>query len=405
MPPGALLHGRRRQHRPARARAGRGSDDERRGPDHRRAGGQPAPQHAPGAADGPGQHRLQPGGARVARPRLRGLRLARRDGRPVDRRDPRPHQRDGDRDAPLRRPVPARAASRRRRADHQRPVDDRRADQRPHHRHAGLPRRPARRVVRQLLPLAGHRRPDPLGRGDRGLRGGAAAADHAAADRRGARRGARGADPRQRPYARRDDGRHLRPGVGQPGGRAGAQRDDGRARPRRARHGRGRDHAPLRGGAPGGAAGAARRQPRGGVPHRRVRRRRPHAAGQGHHRGRRDPRRLRGLLAAVALRHQRGAQLHQRLHLVRGQGGAGTRRTAQRGVVPAGHHHGAARLGAQLRRPGAGRLAPPRRPLPAVAALRGAAPDGRRAAGGQRRRALDDGVARAPTSTRSGRSR
>ena len=54
--------------------------------------------------------------------------------------------------------------------------------------------------------------PDPVRRGDRGVRGGAAAADHAAAHRRGARRGAERADPRQRPHARRDDGRHLRPG-------------------------------------------------------------------------------------------------------------------------------------------------------------------------------------------------
>ena len=60
---------------------------------------------------------------------------------------------------------PARVARARRRADHQRPVDDRRPDQRPHRRHARLPRRPRGRLLRQHLPRARHRRPRSVGRG------------------------------------------------------------------------------------------------------------------------------------------------------------------------------------------------------------------------------------------------
>ena len=56
--------------------------------------------------------------------------------------------------APLHGRLPAGDARARRRADHQRPVDDRRPAQRHHGGHADLPRRAGRRLLRQHLPHA-----------------------------------------------------------------------------------------------------------------------------------------------------------------------------------------------------------------------------------------------------------
>ena len=102
----------------------------------------------------------------------------------------RPHQRHGHLHAPLHGRLPRVRARARRRADHQRPVDDRRPDQRHHAGHADLSRRPRGGVLRQHLPHARHRRSHPVGRGARGVRGRLSHSDHEALSRGRAQRGA-----------------------------------------------------------------------------------------------------------------------------------------------------------------------------------------------------------------------
>ena len=168
------------------------------------AGGalEPAPLGRQRAAGGADADRLQHGGARVAGPGLRRLRHARPDDGAVADRHPGAHQPDGHRRAPSAGRLPAGDARPRRRADHQRPLDDLRPAQRLHGGHAGLPRGPDRRLLRQPLPLGGHRRSGLLGRGARDLRGGAARpGDEALRPRRAEPRAAED-HPRQRPSAR-----------------------------------------------------------------------------------------------------------------------------------------------------------------------------------------------------------
>ncbi len=108
--------------------------------------------------------------------------------------------------------------------------------------------------------------------------------------------------------------------------------------------------------------------------------------GDRHGRRRRDRHRLRRVVAAERAWHQRGAELHPRLRLLRAQSGDRPGRAAQRGLVPAGARHRAARLDPQLRRPGGGRGAAPDRALRARRHLRRAGPGAAGAAAGGRRR-------------------
>ena len=169
---------------------------------------------------------------------------------PVAHRHARPHQRDGHRRAPLPGRLPARDARAGRRADHQRPVDDGRPDQRHDRRHAGLPRRPRGRLLRQHLPRA------PTSAGailsaearevyEEGLR---IPITKLVRPRRAERDAVRD-HPRQRAHAGRDDRRPVRADGLQRRRRARLLRVHGRVRPGQHRAAVGRDHRALRAGA------------------------------------------------------------------------------------------------------------------------------------------------------------
>ncbi len=124
--------------------------------------------------------------------------------------------------------------------------------------------------------------------------------------------------PLQRPPAR-PHGRRPPRADGLRRGRRAAAADAVRpARPRRHRGSRRRDHRPLRGGHASGHPRAAGRHVH--VRRRaRPRRRQPdrhRLRDHGRPRRRRDPRRLRRLVGRQPVRHQRGEELHPRLHHV-----------------------------------------------------------------------------------------
>ena len=266
--------------------------------------------------------------------------IARQHGRPVGDRHARPHQRDGDRRPPLPDGVPARDAVARRRADHQRPVDDRRPAQRHHHPDAGLRRRAAcvaffantchvadiggrilsaeaREVYEEglYIPImklfdAGERNEELF----KIIRG-------------NVRTAGRG---RGRPV--RDD--HL-----QRRRRRAAAGVHGRVRAGQHRAARGRDHRALRAG---DCARRSRELPDGVYENELW------------SDGFEEPIVLKatvtvdgdeltvdhtGSLAAEPLRHQRGPELHPRLHHLRHQGRDLPRGAAQRGRVPPGPRH------------------------------------------------------------------
>ena len=76
-------------------------------------------------------------------------------------------------------------------------------------------------------------------------------------------------------------------------------------------------------------------------------RRADHAGRRHDHLGRRDPRRFHRHLAREQSRHQRGAQLHHRLHELRSQVHRGEGHPQQRGIARAAHRFGARRLDPQ----------------------------------------------------------
>ena len=167
--------------------------------------------------------------------------------------------------------LPGRLAPARRRPRHQRPLEDRLPAERHHGGHAGLPRRPRRRALRQHVPRPRHRRARPLGGRPLGVRGGPRHPDDEAPRRGAARRAALRDDRGQRAHARGSAGRPPLPGRRQRGRRPAAHAVPGRVRPRRHRGPGRRDHRAL--GA--GDARAHRRPPRRRVPlrahHRRLR--------------------------------------------------------------------------------------------------------------------------------------
>ena len=226
------------------------------------AGGalEPAPLRLQRAAGGPDADRLQHRRARIAGPRLRRLRHAGADDRAVADGHAGAHQPDGDRRASPPRRLPAADLAARRRADHQRPLDDLRPAQRLHRPHPHLPRWPAGRLLRQPLPCGRHRRPGLFRRGARDLRRGLARSRHQALRPRRAERGAVENHPRQRAPAGRDGGRPLRAGGLQRRGGPGAAADDGRVRPGEHRSPGRRDSVTLRAGPTRGHPRPARRR-------------------------------------------------------------------------------------------------------------------------------------------------
>ena len=110
-----------------------------------------------------------------------------------------------------------------RRPGDQRPLEDRLAAQRHHHRHADLQRRSAGRAVRQLLPCARHRRPRPVGRFARGVRGRPVHPGAQAVRRRRAGRAGVRVPARERAHARGGAGRRALAGGRQRGRRPPAR--------------------------------------------------------------------------------------------------------------------------------------------------------------------------------------
>ena len=134
--------------------------------------------------------------------------------RPVADRHAGPHQRHGDRRAPLPGRLPARHARAGRRADHQRPLDDRRPDQR-HHRRSRRSSATAAwsRYFANLCHSRRHRRAQSSPpRRARSTRKGCAIPIMKLFDARRAERRAAADHPRQRAHAGRDDRRPLRAG-------------------------------------------------------------------------------------------------------------------------------------------------------------------------------------------------
>ena len=271
-------------------------------------------------AGGLAAHRLQHHRARDPGPRLRGLRHPGPDDGPVGHRHPRPHQRHGHRGAPLPGRAPAGNPLSGRRADHQRSLDDRRADQRHNGGNPGLQERGGGGLLRQHLPCGRHRRSDTVRPGAGGVRGRAAHPHHEALRPRRDQPGPDLDRAGQRPHPRRDGGRPLRPDRLQRRGRPRPARVHGRVRPRRHRPALPRDHRPLGGG-------DAQRHPRDSQRsspsrdlERRLRRADPDQ-GRRCRRRRGHLHRLRRLVAPERTRHQCGLQLHPCIRLLRHEGG------------------------------------------------------------------------------------
>ena len=229
----------------------------------------------------------------------------------------------------------------------------------------------AGRLRRLGRAFAGHRRPHPLGRGARRLRGRAADPAHEGRDGGRAGRDADAPAPPQHPRARPGAGRPLRAvrrarpdGAARPGAAGGAPA----ARPLRPREGDpgalGTRHAR------GDRRRAGRHLPRRGLDRRAGRAAAPPPRAD--RRGRLHRLRLRRLARPGAAGDQRLPRLHLRLHGLRGEGGALPRRAEQRGQLRAADGDGARRLHPQLAPPGGRRGAGADRALPARAGPLGA---------------------------------
>ena len=105
--------------------------------------------------------------------------------------------------------------------------------------------------------------------------------------------------------------------------------------------------------------------------------------------------RFRRLIQAELAGHQRGAQLHQGLRVLRGEGGDQPGGAAQRRLLPPGPHHGAGRVDPELQRAGGGGVPAPGGALPARLDLRRPGPgDPGPRPGRWRRPGMDEHLAR-----------
>ena len=340
--------------------------------------------HGERAGSGPTAGRLQPHRARGRRPGQRGVRPPVPDGGPGRHRHARPHQQPGlgrGRDA---RGVPNRFAGARRRAHHQRPLQDGGPTPRRDRSRAGLAharrrrRAPADRPVRVHHPPHRRWRLRHRRRRERLLRGGLVDPD-LQADARRRRRGLRAQSrrlevhPLQRPPARPHGWRPPRPdGLGRGRGPA-AGHAVRRPRPRRHRGSGRRDHRAVRGGHPGHhlrtRRGHLRRIGRAGPGRRQSSRHR--LLYDGGSRRRRDNRRLRGVQRRQPVGHQRGPQLHPRLHHLHGALGAEPRHPQQPRQPGAHQDAGPGGVGGARRVPAAGHGPPCGGHVPAQRAAQG----------------------------------
>ena len=214
------------------------------------------------------------------------------------------------------RRVPARHPRAGRRARHQRPVQDRRPAARRDRPHPRVAQRADHRVLRLDDPPHRRRWVRHRGRRPRRLRRGPVDPDQQADARPASATTTCGssssptfASPSTWPVTCTPRWPRAR------SARSGSTCSSTR-RPRRHRGARRGDRPAVRGSDPTRDPGAARRDVPGGVGARPRRRLRDRDPGRGHRRPgpRRDPRRLRGLVRREPGRHQRGEELHARLH-------------------------------------------------------------------------------------------
>ena len=298
-------------------------------------GVEPPPRHRRGTGADADAHGVFHGGARSRRPLRRRLRHERRHACPGRHRHAGARQCNGGKRRQVSRRLPAAHAGGGRRAGHQRSVGWHGPPQRLHRGHAGVRWPTASRVVRGDEPHRGRGRARLRPGRRRALRGGLAHSDHEAL--RSWRARCIPAAHRRRQCAR-PAGRRRRSALArrlQPQRRRAAPRHAARVRPRRSRHRRTVDRRRLA-ASDGGAdsRGAERRLPpddgrrrlrRTGAPRLRLDRRRPR-----HRRG------LRRQLRALPLRHQRAAQLHRGIRLLRRALRGRQRRAQQRRFAGAG---------------------------------------------------------------------